>query len=137
VRIDVTDWNEEEDFVKAKWRFSSILRVPWRPVLAAGGSTTHKFDPDTGLVRWGNGAQRGAQPLRHAAAVIWQCYSKTPRKARIGFVESGPLQRRLSPIFFWAQQPPSDALAARFKHCQTLLCRWSSTSRRGTRSHCR
>ena len=37
--------------MRAKWRFSSILRVPWRPVLAAGGSTTHKFDPDTGLVR--------------------------------------------------------------------------------------
>jgi hypothetical protein len=51
VRIDITDWTEEPDFLRAKWRFSSILRVPWRPVLAAAGSTTHKFDPASGLVR--------------------------------------------------------------------------------------
>ena len=51
MKIDVFDWSEEEDSVRARWRFSSTVAVPWRPILAAGGSTTHKFDPETGLVR--------------------------------------------------------------------------------------
>jgi hypothetical protein len=36
--------------LQAKWRFSSILKLPWRPRLAAAGATTYVFDKKTGLV---------------------------------------------------------------------------------------
>jgi hypothetical protein len=36
--------------LQAKWRFSSILKLPWRPRLAAAGATTYVFDEKTGLV---------------------------------------------------------------------------------------
>lgn len=36
--------------MQAKWRFSSILKLPWRPRLAAAGATTYVFDEQTGLV---------------------------------------------------------------------------------------
>lgn len=35
---------------QAKWRFSAILKLPWRPRLAAAGATTYVFDKQTGLV---------------------------------------------------------------------------------------
>lgn len=35
---------------QAKWRFSSILKLPWRPRLAAAGATTYVFDKESGLV---------------------------------------------------------------------------------------
>jgi hypothetical protein len=35
----------------ADWRFQGIVKgLPWRPLLAAAGSTTHVIDPETGLV---------------------------------------------------------------------------------------
>jgi hypothetical protein len=35
----------------ANWRFQGIVKgLPWRPLLAAAGSTTHVIDPATGLV---------------------------------------------------------------------------------------
>lgn len=37
VQIDITDWKEEEDSLKTKWRFSAILDLPWKPRLAAAG----------------------------------------------------------------------------------------------------
>jgi len=37
---------EEEGSLKTQWRFSGIVGLlPWRPRLAAAGSTTHVFDP--------------------------------------------------------------------------------------------
>lgn len=36
--------------LQAKWRFSSTLKLPWRPRLAAAGATTYVFDEKTGLV---------------------------------------------------------------------------------------
>lgn len=36
--------------MQAKWRFSAILKLPWRPRLAAAGATTYVFDKQTGLV---------------------------------------------------------------------------------------
>ena len=40
MRLDVYDWKEEEgaDCVVTKWRFSCILDLPWRPLLAAAGA---------------------------------------------------------------------------------------------------
>lgn len=40
-----------DNVVYATWRFSGIVKVlPWRPVLAASGSTRHVIDPSRGLV---------------------------------------------------------------------------------------
>ncbi|KAG1666296.1 hypothetical protein FOA52_004777 [Chlamydomonas sp. UWO 241] len=36
--------------VVTKWRFSCVLDLPWRPLLAAAGSTTHVIDADAGRV---------------------------------------------------------------------------------------
>lgn len=50
VKIDVFKWEEGDDSVKASWRFSAILSLPWKPLLAAAGSTTYHFDKETGLI---------------------------------------------------------------------------------------
>ena len=47
---EVTGWEEGADSLRTSWRFSAILDLPWRPLLAAAGRTTHKFDPASGLV---------------------------------------------------------------------------------------
>ena len=44
MQLDVLDFKEEADQVVTRWRFSSILDLPWRPRLAAAGGTTHVFD---------------------------------------------------------------------------------------------
>eukprot|EP00976_Prorocentrum_cordatum_P033323 678635-Prorocentrum_minimum.AAC.1 len=44
VAVAVTEWEEKEDTLSASWTFSCILDLPWKPRLAAGGSTTHVFD---------------------------------------------------------------------------------------------
>lgn len=54
-RTDLLSWEEGTEggggFLKTTWRFSGIVGLlPWRPRLAAAGSTTHVFDPETGLV---------------------------------------------------------------------------------------
>jgi len=74
--------------VKAKWRFSSILRVPWRPVLAAGGSTTHKFDPDTGLVR-----EMLDPPLLATCYGCGLAVVQTARNAHMSAARTGPVQQ--------------------------------------------
>ncbi len=43
-KLDIYSWEEGEDSLKTKWRFSAVLDLPWKPLLAAGGSTTHVFD---------------------------------------------------------------------------------------------
>lgn len=50
IQLDITGWQEGEQDLTTKWRFSAILDLPWRPRLAAAGGTTHVFDQDTGLV---------------------------------------------------------------------------------------
>ena len=35
VKCDILDWRETEDSVATKWRFSAVLDLPWRPLLAA------------------------------------------------------------------------------------------------------
>lgn len=44
VKLDVYEFNELGNFIETKWRFSCILTLPWRPRLAAGGSTVHVLD---------------------------------------------------------------------------------------------
>eukprot|EP00892_Ulva_mutabilis_P004237 jgi/Ulvmu1/2185/UM013_0031.1 len=51
VKVDITDWEELEDLkLKVSWRFRCILELPWKPVLAAAGSTTYVGDAETGLI---------------------------------------------------------------------------------------
>ena len=42
--------------VRSKWTFSSVLKLPWRPRLAASGTTTHVFDANNRVIehneRW-------------------------------------------------------------------------------------
>lgn len=40
-----------EDVVIIGWSYSSKLKLPWRPVLAAAGETSHTVDSGSGLVR--------------------------------------------------------------------------------------
>lgn len=50
IKLDITDWKEDETAVTTKWKFSAILDLPWKPRLAAAGGTVHRFDPGTGRV---------------------------------------------------------------------------------------
>lgn len=50
IKLDITEFTETDNEIVTKWRFSSILMLPWRPRLAAAGGTTHVLSPDTGLV---------------------------------------------------------------------------------------
>ncbi|PSC77022.1 SOUL heme-binding [Micractinium conductrix] len=50
VNLTITSFDEAEQELRTKWKFSATLDLPWKPVLAAAGGTTHVFDQDTGLV---------------------------------------------------------------------------------------
>lgn len=50
VNIEILTWEEQENSLRTSWRFSGIVNLPWKPLLAAAGSTVHVFDPDTGYV---------------------------------------------------------------------------------------
>jgi hypothetical protein len=50
VKLDVYDYQESDKQILTKWRFSCILSLPWRPLLAAAGSTTHVIDPEAGCI---------------------------------------------------------------------------------------
>ncbi|GFR49931.1 hypothetical protein Agub_g12035, partial [Astrephomene gubernaculifera] len=51
IRIDIVDWEEGPACLTARWRFSALLPgLPWRPRLAAAGSTTHVLDLQRGRV---------------------------------------------------------------------------------------
>eukprot|EP00243_Klebsormidium_subtile_P004624 TRINITY_DN18773_c0_g1_i1.p1 TRINITY_DN18773_c0_g1~~TRINITY_DN18773_c0_g1_i1.p1 ORF type:complete len:262 (+),score=49.81 TRINITY_DN18773_c0_g1_i1:24-788(+) len=45
VNLTITDWQESENKIAAKWRFRCVLGLPWRPILAASGGTEHYFNP--------------------------------------------------------------------------------------------
>ncbi|CAK9227473.1 unnamed protein product [Sphagnum jensenii] len=48
--LKVTDWQEFEDRIYARWRFNCVLALPWRPILAATGSTEYYFDTASGRI---------------------------------------------------------------------------------------
>lgn len=50
IDLKLTGWEEGEDELRTKWRFSAILDLPWKPLLAAAGGTTFVFDGKSGLV---------------------------------------------------------------------------------------
>ena len=43
IKLDIYDWKEGEGQLETKWRVSGIVQLPWRPLLAAAGGTTHVF----------------------------------------------------------------------------------------------
>jgi len=51
IKLDVFSFEEPSpDQVVTRWRFSCILDLPWKPLLAAAGSTTHVLDLASGRV---------------------------------------------------------------------------------------
>ncbi|CAM6105128.1 unnamed protein product [Calypogeia fissa] len=48
--LKLVDWQEYEDRIFAKWRFNCVLALPWRPILAASGSTEYFFSNDSGKI---------------------------------------------------------------------------------------
>lgn len=48
--LKVLDWQDDGDKITAKWRFSCVLGLPWRPILAASGNTQHYFDASSGKI---------------------------------------------------------------------------------------
>ena len=46
IKLDVYDWKEEGDEVLTKWRFSCVLDLPWRPLLAAAGVDNYACQTD-------------------------------------------------------------------------------------------
>ncbi|BBM98600.1 hypothetical protein MPTK1_1g14720 [Marchantia polymorpha subsp. ruderalis] len=48
--LKLTEWQEYEDRIYARWRFNCVLSLPWRPILAATGSTEYFFNKDSGKI---------------------------------------------------------------------------------------
>ncbi|KAJ7571031.1 hypothetical protein O6H91_01G146000 [Diphasiastrum complanatum] len=48
--LKVLDWQEDEDKIYARWRFNCVLALPWRPILAATGSTQYYFNKLSGKI---------------------------------------------------------------------------------------
>lgn len=63
--------------VLTKWRFSCTLALPWRPLLAAAGGTTHVIDPSSGLVvrhveMWDVEPSKVVAQLFKPAVKVWE-----------------------------------------------------------------
>lgn len=53
LKLDISEFTVEQSepgVVRTRWRFSCILDLPWRPRLAAAGSTIHKLDSNNLVV---------------------------------------------------------------------------------------
>jgi len=50
IQLDLTEFQEDGDEVRTKWKFSALLQLPWRPRLAAAGGTKHVLDKESGRV---------------------------------------------------------------------------------------
>ncbi|KAL3701163.1 hypothetical protein R1sor_019185 [Riccia sorocarpa] len=48
--LKLTDWQEYEDRIFARWRFNCVLSLPWKPILAATGSTEYFFSKESGKI---------------------------------------------------------------------------------------
>jgi len=51
VDLRIESFEETEDGVQTEWRFSCVLDLPWRPMLAASGGTTHVLNDENRVVR--------------------------------------------------------------------------------------
>lgn len=49
-RLKITSFKVEEYSVSVGWMFSGVLRLPWRPVLAASGESSHVLNPESLLI---------------------------------------------------------------------------------------
>ena len=43
IKLDISHWSETENALETKWRVSGVVQLPWKPLLAAAGGTTHVF----------------------------------------------------------------------------------------------
>ena len=50
IKVSSVDLTDNETVVKVAWSFSGTLKLPWRPVLAAAGETSHYLSPTSGRV---------------------------------------------------------------------------------------
>ena len=48
--VETTKTESGLDNVKVGWSFSAKLKLPWKPVLAAAGETSHELSPTTGKI---------------------------------------------------------------------------------------
>eukprot|EP00877_Chromochloris_zofingiensis_P007153 jgi/Chrzof1/2691/Cz11g25110.t1 len=83
VDLQITQFDVRDNEVEAAWRFSAILDLPWKPRLAAAGSTTHVIDPQTGVVvqhieRWkadpGEVVARLLKPSARVPTNSWETF---------------------------------------------------------------
>lgn len=85
VDLEITKWDVTADAgtLEAHWRFSAILDLPWKPRLAAAGSTTHIIDTSRGLVvehieRWksepGEVVERLLRPAAKVPTNSWETF---------------------------------------------------------------
>ncbi|WIA35268.1 hypothetical protein OEZ86_003727 [Tetradesmus obliquus] len=83
VDLQITKWDVQDNTLEAHWKFSAILDLPWRPRLAAAGSTTHVIDASRGLVvehieRWksepGEVVQRLLKPSSKIPTNQWESF---------------------------------------------------------------
>lgn len=51
VDLKITSFEETKDGLQTEWKFSCVLDLPWRPLLAASGGTTHTLNDDHLVVR--------------------------------------------------------------------------------------
>ncbi|KAF8060508.1 hypothetical protein HT031_004684 [Scenedesmus sp. PABB004] len=83
VDLQITRWEVAGNTLEAHWRFSAILALPWRPRLAAAGSTTHVIDGARGVVvehieRWasepGEVVARLLKPAARVPTNNWESF---------------------------------------------------------------
>jgi hypothetical protein len=68
---------DNADVVYATWRFSGVVKVlPWRPVLAASGSTRHVIDASKGLVA--EHVEEWASSPGEVLARLWEPSNRGP-----------------------------------------------------------
>lgn len=84
IKLDIYDWQEADGQLETKWRVSGIVQLPWRPLLAAAGGTTHVFSQVCVVSRNGNllslladqaaAHDKGAGPHGKTVSSAWGCY---------------------------------------------------------------
>lgn len=50
VEVVINSKDETYDIIKVGWIFSSKLKLPWKPILAASGETSHYISRKTGKI---------------------------------------------------------------------------------------
>ena len=84
IKLDIYDWQEADGQLETKWRVSGIVQLPWRPLLAAAGGTTHVFSQVCVVARHGNllslladqaaAHEKGVDPHGKTVSSAWGFY---------------------------------------------------------------